>query len=523
VGGSGYIDHHLLAFERSWNATELSGCWELWRPELGLKYEREFRQEFGERVREKFRRGIREEPDTIRGSEKDDDMGARRSELELDDDAQNDRREEPDDESEIKNPLEKSPEACGNTYSPTNTKYAETPQSNPGIPMDGGERLTSGRTYIERTTEQGIAVGGNGEFRGDALYKKDAIYEGGKQYRGGGDETQQQSPIPTIRVARAFNDPRNGGDSELEHRYEKDWTFQEHDEIHTGADAEKGQITAQDSSLPPMPDGSRNDTVERNQDYKFAEILYDQGVEQFRDMYADGVVSSLHMLSQPVSEIHVVQELSTDHPPQKSGNAGYRTSDGSSDQGAPGQLGRDASAFRGQTGGSFSNQLLREERNEDLLEETQATPINDPPREDGTTIQGARHDVEDLRVDDESTMVRSSVDRVCARNIESQGAGGSEANPERIGSGTEGMAGEDRLLDSSVAEVLDWTSGTSLAKGSQAYREHQTQKRREREARQAEFKREVLLRETTEITTILFRGEKFQTSRFASFPSELLW
>jgi hypothetical protein len=62
-----------------------------------------------------------------------------------------------------------------------------------------------------------------------------------------------------------------------------------------------------------------------------------------------------------------------------------------------------------------------------------------------------------------------------------------------------------------------------LAKGSPAYREQQTQKRREREARQAEFKREMLLRETTEITTVIFRGEKLQTSRFASYPPELLW
>jgi hypothetical protein len=51
----------------------------------------------------------------------------------------------------------------------------------------------------------------------------------------------------------------------------------------------------------------------------------------------------------------------------------------------------------------------------------------------------------------------------------------------------------------------------------------QTQKRREREARQAEFKRKMELRETTEITTVIFRGERFQTDRFVNYPSELLW
>jgi hypothetical protein len=58
----------------------------------------------------------------------------------------------------------------------------------------------------------------------------------------------------------------------------------------------------------------------------------------------------------------------------------------------------------------------------------------------------------------------------------------------------------------------------SLAKGSQAFRIQQTQKRRERETRQAEFKREKILKEATEITTVIFKGEKFQTSRFSNYP-----
>jgi hypothetical protein len=33
----------------------------------------------------------------------------------------------------------------------------------------------------------------------------------------------------------------------------------------------------------------------------------------------------------------------------------------------------------------------------------------------------------------------------------------------------------------------------------------------------------MLLREATEITTVIFRGEKFQTSKFSSYPPELLW
>jgi hypothetical protein len=66
-------------------------------------------------------------------------------------------------------------------------------------------------------------------------------------------------------------------------------------------------------------------------------------------------------------------------------------------------------------------------------------------------------------------------------------------------------------------------SDTSFSKGSQAYRELQTQKRREREPRQAEFKPEMVLRETTAITTVIFRGEKSQTSKFSEHPSGLLW
>jgi hypothetical protein len=65
--------------------------------------------------------------------------------------------------------------------------------------------------------------------------------------------------------------------------------------------------------------------------------------------------------------------------------------------------------------------------------------------------------------------------------------------------------------------------GGGLSKSLQAYRQLQTQKRREREARQAELKREMQLREATEITTAIFRGEKFQTSKFTNYPPELLW
>jgi hypothetical protein len=57
-----------------------------------------------------------------------------------------------------------------------------------------------------------------------------------------------------------------------------------------------------------------------------------------------------------------------------------------------------------------------------------------------------------------------------------------------------------------------------FSKGSQACREKQTQKRREREARQAEFKRGRLLQEATSITTVIFRGDKFETSKFAKYP-----
>jgi hypothetical protein len=131
--------------------------------------------------------------------------------------------------------------------------------------------------------------------------------------------------------------------------------------------------------------------------------------------------------------------------------------------------------------------------------------------------------VEDFRVDDEPTVDRNRISGVCVRAIESQGTGGPGTSPQRIESGTEIVEGEDRLLDASMVEVLDGAPGTSLARGSQAYRVQQTQKRRDREARQAEFKREMMLREATEITTVIFRGEKFQTPKFTSYPSELLW
>jgi hypothetical protein len=89
----------------------------------------------------------------------------------------------------------------------------------------------------------------------------------------------------------------------------------------------------------------------------------------------------------------------------------------------------------------------------------------------------------------------------------------------------QGIEGQTGSLEKGPAlkKEITPTKTPELAKGSQAYREQQTQKRREREARQAEYKREMLLQEATAVTTVIFRGEKFSTTKLSNCPPNLLW
>jgi hypothetical protein len=58
--------------------------------------------------------------------------------------------------------------------------------------------------------------------------------------------------------------------------------------------------------------------------------VHDQGVEQFRNVHADGMVSSLHVLE---------HSLTDDRPSQEPRNPDHRTSYGNLDQRAPAELG----------------------------------------------------------------------------------------------------------------------------------------------------------------------------------------
>jgi hypothetical protein len=66
----------------------------------------------------------------------------------------------------------------------------------------------------------------------------------------------------------------------------------------------------------------------------------------------------------------------------------------------------------------------------------------------------------------------------------------------------------------------------AFAKGSQTYRDLQTKKRRERQAKQAQVKREAqlkILKEASKIATAIFNGERFSTTRLNNIPPSLIW
>jgi hypothetical protein len=92
------------------------------------------------------------------------------------------------------------------------------------------------------------------------------------------------------------------------------------------------------------------------------------------------------------------------------------------------------------------------------------------------------------------------------------------------------LAKEGLLEESKQFFEVRWRGGAGgapgLAKGSQAFREQQIRKRREREARQAQIKREVKLQiqeDEARTVTVIFKGERFSTTRFDILPLSLLW
>jgi hypothetical protein len=313
VGGSSN-PHHLSTFERSWDATGVSRCWQLWEVEFGQQFRK---QQF--RGRE---RGGRP-PSKIRFSDSDmevkNSIGRGRS-FEVD--------------NTTSDPV---PSPAANSVSIAIPKHtaresqedrAGNPTSFESLSGNSDERYDLGDD-AQRTEKQFQSDGDQAKFRGNPVYaveRKRSYCE---------NEELPVVELSGIRFERqselqSFSRPSSQlGGTEFEGDAE-DVKFL------PGKITHENTFTPQDRLMSPMSSRLRNDTIERDQNFKFTEVMCDQRVEQFRNLHVNGMAFGLHVLS---SSLNVIPELFAHDTPQEPGAASDRTDHGSSDQGTPEQLG----------------------------------------------------------------------------------------------------------------------------------------------------------------------------------------